>query len=202
MTRVLTQNKKQIVLIIALGLILAGLVCIQLLRAQVGKDLALNQKSSVSKANLSGSLSRGSIHEDIEANSVNLSSIEDAKKLLSFDFPVPTDTNGHDLIGIYVEDKEVLYLRYENDIYIVYHQLEGPEPDMNEVLTKRSDVYETTVRGHKAIAGDPGQMKGLGVGDVRAGGQISWFENGLDLAIYSLKGAKVGELKRIAESME
>ncbi|NCO66452.1 MAG: hypothetical protein COW32_11270 [Candidatus Aquicultor secundus] len=202
MTNTLVQNKKHIALIVALGILLAALVCIQQLRVQVDKDSAFYQKSSIPKANLSSSLSRGSIQEDIEAHSVKVSSIEEAKKLLSYDFPVPTDTNGHDLIGIYVEDKKVLYLRYKDDIYIVYHQLEGPEPDMNEVLTKRSDVFETTIRGHRAIAGEPGQMKGLGVGEVRAGGQISWFENGLDLAIYSLKGAKVGELKNIAESMK
>ncbi len=118
------------------------------------------------------------IQQEIEQVSVKVDSVAEAQELLGYDVPFTEKANGRKLIGIYVEDNRILYLRYQGDIYVTYHAETG------------SMSTNLTVRGYK----------GYGVDSVDIS-NLAWYENGRSILIVGTKGVRLPELITIAKSM-
>ncbi|HZD60240.1 MAG TPA: zf-HC2 domain-containing protein [Anaerolineae bacterium] len=129
---------------------------------------------------------------------VTVKSIDEAKKRLFYDFPVPTNTGGRKLKGTYIEDNSTLYIAYEGGIVIIYHA--GYRLDVDEALKSHPDLFEVNIRGQRALARERGLKENPQ--EPRASESLGWSENGLHIAIYSYKDTGVEELIKIAESMK
>ncbi|MHB8840296.1 MAG: hypothetical protein ACYC56_00680 [Candidatus Aquicultor sp.] len=118
------------------------------------------------------------LQQDIEQHSVKVESVAEAQELLGYDVPFTAKANDRKLIGIYVEENRILYLRYQGDIYVVYHAESG---SMSSNLTVRG------FKGHGADSVD--------------GSSLAWYENGRFIQIVGPKGVRLPELPTIAKSM-
>lgn len=194
----IVDNKKLIIGAVALMALLSTAVIANQSISSPNQASVSAQPIKLAQSNYVQSIG-GSPQDYIEKNATKVASIEEARAMLSYDFPVPTDDNGHKLTGVYVEDERILYLKYNDAIYVVYHKLpEGFDPNIEDTLSQRSDLDSVEVRGNKGIAGEVGK----GLNSKRAGGELIWYEDGLDIAIYSLQGTRVGQLMKIAKSMK
>ncbi len=118
------------------------------------------------------------VQQEIEQVSVKVESVAEAQELLGYDVPFTAKANGRKLIGIYVEDSQILYLRYQDDIYVTYHAETG------------SMSSNLTVRGYKGHGADSAD-----------GSSLAWYENGRSILIVCPKGVRLPELLTIAKSM-
>jgi len=200
MRTALLHNRKLVVIVVALAALLVALIFIKQTKI-VGNTFSSTGRTTTSELNVVGSIMGGSIQEIIDRVAVKVETIDKAKEMLPYNFPVPTDYTDHELTGIYVESKRTLYLRYGDSIYMIYHALPaGITPDIDGVISERPDLFEVEVRGHRGIAGAPGKAEGSDID--RVGGELVWYEGGLDIAIYSYDGTSVDQLLKLANSMK
>lgn len=193
--------------IAVLGLAILSIVAV-VTYGKSSQEYAQIKPVQVTKEALVHDATGNSFLDDLETNSVKVESIAEAKKMISYEVPVPASVSGHDLSGIYVENNSILYLRYAGELYIVYHKdPEGFKPNIDETLRVRPDVSEALVRNQKAIASS--NQKPVLNSDQTPGNSaktipsatLGWHENGLHIAIYDYSGETVVKLKSIAESM-
>ncbi|MHB8840458.1 MAG: hypothetical protein ACYC56_01505 [Candidatus Aquicultor sp.] len=147
-------------------------------------------------------LTGDTILDDIEKHSKKLATVNDAKSLLPYNFPVPPENiAGHNLIGIYVENNNILYLRYTGELYLIYHQLpEGFDPKIDETKKQRPDVSEIAVRGQRGLATRNDTLPANAIAAPKA--TLGWYEKGLSVTLYDYDNSSVDGLKDIAESMQ
>jgi len=144
----------------------------------------------------------------LETNCVTVASIAKEEEILQYEVPASASVSGHELLGIYVENNSILYLRYEGDLYVIYHKdPSGSEPNIDETLKARPDASEVRVRNQRAIAAS-NQKTALNIDQapesslkIAPSATLGWHENGLHIAIYDYSGGTVEKLKSIAESM-
>lgn len=192
------SNKKLIIATAILAALFVVLLFIQQLNNQSNPKYSKSEK--LLKPNNIASIAGGDIQQTIDRTSVKANSIDEARKLLPYDFPVPIGYKDHELTGIYVENNRTLYLRYGDAIYVIYHALPIPfDPNIDDTLSKRPDLKEVRVRGYRGIAGEPGKAKGSDI--ERVGGELIWYEKGLDIAIYNYNGTRTDQLMKLANAM-
>ncbi|MDI6816000.1 MAG: hypothetical protein QME41_02250 [Actinomycetota bacterium] len=197
------SNKKVIAVFIVLAALLLALLVVQRMLNETNQISGVSQTTSTSTLNTVGSMTGGSMQEGLKRVAVEVGTIEEAKKIVPYDFPVPTNSSGYELTGIYVEDSSTVYLRYEKSIYMIYHALRAgydPNIDDTETLSTEPELSRIEVRGYRGIAREPEKDVRDGVAR-RTDGMITWYENGLDIAIYG-DGYHVNQLMRLANSMK
>ena len=197
------SNKKVIAVFIALAALLLALLLAQRMLNETNQISGVSQTTSTSTLKTVGSMTGGSMQEGLKRVAVEVETIEEAKKIVPYDFPVPTNSSGYELTGIYVEDSSTVYLRYEKSIYMIYHALQAgydPNIDDTETLSTEPELSRIEVRGYRGIAREPEKDVPDGVAR-RTDGKITWYENGVDIAIYG-DGYHVDQLMRLANSMK
>ena len=197
------SNKKVIAVFIVLAALLLALLVAQLMLNETNQISGISQTTSTSTQNTVGNIVGGTMQERVERVSVEVETIEEAKKIVPYDFPVPTNSSGYELTGIYVEDSSTVYLRYGKSIYMIYHVLSAeydPNIDDTETLSQQPELSRIEVRGYRGIAREPEKDVADGVAR-RTDGMITWYENGVVIAIYG-DGIHVNQLMRLANSMK
>lgn len=139
--------------------------------------------------------------EDLGYNQiVTVDNAQEARKRLGYNFPVPTSAGGFGLKAFYIEMGDVLYVKLDGGVFIIYHHLPAvsktnPKDTANQKSSK-SNYPQVTIRGHDALMASRSPDDTARIMD-----SLSWYEGGLNIAIYSAKDAKAEQLIKIAKSM-
>lgn len=91
-----------------------------------------------------------------------------------------------------------LAILFTNGVELFIHQAEHPI-EYVPVVNQNPQLKLIAVKGHTGMGADPGTIIGGGE-EYRYPGSVSWWENGLDIELYS-DDLSLDELLRIADSI-
>ena len=157
--------------------------------------------------------SYGSQKEMLEATMQHKDSLEEAKKVLSFEPVLPKETLGKKLVGVYVnkegEGNNFVAILYSNNLLVeeYYAPWETAEGLVQSELSASNQgkypyAVPVEVNGVKAVAWNPTCIEDSeGYGTIVPYGCVKWLKNGV---MYTVSHPKLGykELMKVAESIE
>ena len=142
--------------------------------------------------------------------------LSEARTSVPFTIPLPTslpDAASVEIEEVWVSavqapldlDEEIyteLYsvaVVFSDGCQMIIHQMDSP-PDWDAIIAQQTPVFsKVTINGHPGMGTSPGVQEIMG-GQHRYPGSVSWWVDGLDIAIYS-ETLPLEELLEIANSV-